>query len=66
MTLRGDFDQGENPAASGNLNSNNGSARPDSVDMAEAMALMADAGDDAGPLRYGRSGSRRMPRGRTE
>ena len=35
----------QNPAASGNLNSNNGSARPDSVDMAEAMALMADAGD---------------------
>ena len=35
----------QNPAASGNLNSNNGSARPNSVDMAEAMALMADAGD---------------------
>ena len=36
----------QNPAASGNLNGNNGSARPDSVDMVEAMALMADAGDD--------------------
>ena len=35
----------QNTAASGNLNSNNGSARPDSVDMAEAVALMADAGD---------------------
>jgi hypothetical protein len=37
----------QNPAASGNLNSNNGSARPGSVDMAEAVALMADA-DEAG------------------
>jgi hypothetical protein len=35
----------QSPAASGNLNNNNGSARPDSVDMAEAVALMADAGD---------------------
>ena len=37
----------QNSAASGNLNSNNGSARPGSVDMAEAVALMADA-DEAG------------------
>ena len=35
----------QNPAASGKLNSNNGSARHDSVDMAEAMALMTDAGN---------------------
>ena len=35
----------QNSAASGNLNSSNGSARPDSVDIAEAMALMVDAGD---------------------
>src|ERR1700722_1217997 len=41
----------QNSAASGNLNSSNGSARPDSVDMAEAVALMADA-DEAGNDEY--------------
>ena len=37
-------------------NGNNGSARPDSVDLAEAMALMADA-DDAGDDAAGETAS---------
>jgi hypothetical protein len=31
--------------ASSNLNSDNGTVRPDSVDVAEAVALMADLGE---------------------
>jgi hypothetical protein len=46
----------QNSPASGNLNGNNGSARPDSVDLAEAMALMAD-GDDAGDDAAGETAS---------
>jgi hypothetical protein len=35
----------QSPPASSNLTSDNGTARPDSVDVAEAVALMADLGE---------------------